>query len=279
VARLVSRKIVTDTVGDKRNFGRLAKQVGVEGTVVPRTFESAAEAIAALSSNSNIVFVKSTSGAGGKGVEPVATKDLSTFLELRGGLKRHELIQEGVEGLALHNGKKLVIRSYFIVHGGALYVSHKLIGIVHGLKFDTSIATHAVHVSHTHPDSVGGTLEDFAGEDATAKWLAAIVAAAKLAGPMFERVVGETARDNLQYHVFGVDVLPRTTGDVMFVECNIFPNIPDLCNNSIMATSVLRLIYGVQKGNGALDSDLTKVWTMPQSSLYGWRSRESRNEL
>jgi hypothetical protein len=279
VARLVSRKIVTDTVGDKRNFGRLAKQVGIEGTVVPRTFESAADAFAALSSDSNIVFVKSTSGAGGKEVEPVATKDLSTFLELRGGLKRHELIQEGVEGLALLNGKKFVIRSYFIVHGGALYVSHVLLAIIHGPDFDMSTATHAVHVSHTHPDSGGGDLEDFAGEDATAKWLAAIVAAAKLAGPMFERVVRETAKDNLQYHLFGVDVLPRTTGDVMFVECNIFPGIMDGFNDGAMATSVLGLIYGVQKGNGAWDDDLTKVWTLPQSSLHGWGNGGLRTEL
>jgi hypothetical protein len=115
-------------------------------------------------------------------------------LELRGGLKRHELIQEGVEGLALHNGKKLVIRSHFIVHGGALYVSHILVAIVHGLKFDTSTATHAVHVDHVHPDTMFGDLKDLVGDADinmkwladNMKWLAAIVAAAKLAGPMFE---------------------------------------------------------------------------------------------
>jgi hypothetical protein len=279
VARLVSRKIVTDTVGDKRNFGRLAKQVGVEGTVVPRTFESAAEAIAALSSNSNLVFVKSTSGAGGKEVEPVATKNLSTFLELRGGLKPHELIQEGIEGLALHNGKKLVIRSHFVVHGGALYVSRVLVAIVHGLNFDTSIATHAVHVDHAHPDTQYGDLKDFTGDADNTKWFAAVVAAAQLAGPMFERVVRETAEDNLQYHVFGVDVLPRSTGDVMFVECNIFPNIPDFKHYNDLAASVLRLIYGVQKGDGTVDDDLTKVWTLPQTSLHGWETRGSRTEL
>jgi hypothetical protein len=93
------------------------------------------------------------------------------------------------------------------------------------------------------------------------------------------RVVGETARDNLQYHVFGVDVLPRATGDVMFVECNIFPNIPERIHNNIMATSVLRMIYGVQKGNGAFDDDLTKVWTLPQSSLRGWDNSGFRTEL
>jgi hypothetical protein len=83
-----------------------------------------------------------------------------------GGSKGNdELIQEGVEGLALHNRKKLVIRSHFIVHGGALYVSHILVAIVHGLKFDnTSTATHAVHVEHVHPDTMFGDLKDFVGD-------------------------------------------------------------------------------------------------------------------
>jgi hypothetical protein len=284
VAMLIPRKVVTDTVGDKRRFGRLAKQAGVEGVVVPRTFESAAEALNALGSptkspNSDLMFIKLTSGSGGKEVEPIATKDLAKFLHARGGLKRGELIQEGVEPLALHNGRKLVIRSYFIVYDGALYVCHHAGAIVHGLQFDSAESLYEVHVGHKHPDTIMEDLYEVTGESSGTKWMAAIIVAAKQAGPMFEKVVKASAKDSLRYHVFGVDVLPKTTGDVMFVESNIFPYVPDDAHHVRAYASVLRLLYGVQKGVGEVDDDLTLVWRIPRSSVQDWDTGEKRSEL
>jgi hypothetical protein len=283
VALLIPRKVVTDTVGDKLHFGQLAKQVGVEGVVVPRTFESAAEALGALtgptnSSKSNIVFVKSSTGTAGKEVEPVAIHGLAAFLAARGGLKRGELIQEEVDGLALHQGRKFVIRSWFIVHGGALYVSHHAFAIVHGQKYDASTASRDVHVDHDHPDTAAGDLKVFTGEAGRAKWVAAIIAAAKLAGPMFESVVAATAKDNLLYHVFGVDVIPKATGDVMFVECNIFPHMGVERPKDSMAFSVLRLLYGVLQGADEGDDEMTKVWSLPPRLVPKWE-RGQRSEL
>jgi hypothetical protein len=284
VALLVLRKTVTDTVGDKRNFGRLAKEAGVEGVVVPRTFESAAEAIEELSgatkaSTSDLVFIKLTSGSGGKQVEPVAAAGLAAFLDARGGLKRGELIQEGVSGLALHDGKKFVIRSHFIVHGGALYVSHHSGATVHGPKFLSSQALYDIHVDHHHPDSFSDDLSVIVGEADRDKWMAAIITAAKLAGPMFERVVAESANDNLRYHVFGVDVLPKTTGDVMFVESNIFPYTSNRPFNVRMVRSVLRLLFGVLKGDGDVDDEMTKVFAVPPLSSQHWGTGNQRSEL
>jgi hypothetical protein len=269
VAMLVTRKTVIDTVGDKRNFGRLAKQVGVEGVVVPRTFESAEEAVAALtgptkSSRSDMAFVKSSTGSASKEVEPVTTDDLVRFLEARGGLKRGELIQEGVDGLALHDGRKLVIRSFFIVHGGALYVSHHAVANVYGQKFDSSSSSREVHVEFEGPNTIIEDLNLVVGQIENAKWIAAIIAAAKLVGPMFERIVAESANNNLMYHMFGVDVLPKASGTVMFCECNIFPNLGISGASKVgFVLSVLRLIYGVVKGDGEVDEEMTKVWSIP----------------
>jgi glutathione synthase/RimK-type ligase-like ATP-grasp enzyme len=85
---------------------------------------------------------------------------------------------------------------------------------------------------------------------------------------MFERVVAESAKDNLRYHVFGVDVLPKASGDVMLVECNIYPNMIQAAGamvaNDAMVRSVLRLLFGVLKGGGEVDDELSKVWTMPR---------------
>jgi hypothetical protein len=96
---------------------------------------------------------------------------------------------------------------------------------------------------------------------------------------MFERVVAESANDNLRYHVFGVDALPKTTGDVMFVESNIFPYIANMPCNFRMARSVLRLLFGVLKGDGAVDAEMTKVWAVPPSSSQRWGNGNQRSEL
>jgi hypothetical protein len=268
VAQLVPRTIVTRSVGDKRTFGRLAKRVGVEGTVVPRTFESAAEAIEALASTTHtsqspLVFLKTTAGSGSLGVTPVATKELATFLETRGGLRRGEILQEGVGGLALHLGRKFVIRSYFIVYDGALYVSKHAGAVVYGKQYDSAQTVREMHVELEDPNAIVDDLKAVVGEADRAKWVGAIVAAARLAGPMFESVVAETASDNLRYHVFGVDALPKAAGGVMLVESNVFPDVSKWESNVRMVESVLRLLYGVVKGGGEVDDELTKVWTMP----------------
>lgn len=267
VAMVVPRSVVTASVGNKINFGRMARQAGVEGVVIPRTFETAAKAIEALASqtksSSDMVFVKSSTGTLGKEVWPVLAKDLPDFLKARGGLTRHELVQEGVQGLALHNGKKFWMRSWFIVHGGALYVSHYAMAIVFGEKFDSSTSSRWAHADFNHDGVVIDDVKVVTGEPSGAKWIAAIIAAAKVAGPMFASVVAESAEDNLKYHVLGVDAVPQASGSVMFVECNMFADMKLAPPKDRMAFAVLRLLFGVVKGGGEVDDDLTKVWTAP----------------
>ena len=88
VAELVDRKVVAWTLDDKLNYARTAKALGLEGTVVPRTFESLPEATAALAGGAEkLLFVKSAGGSGGREVEAVLSTDLPAFLDARGGLK------------------------------------------------------------------------------------------------------------------------------------------------------------------------------------------------
>lgn len=50
-----------------------------------------------------------------------------------------EIIQEEVAHPALHQGRKFMIRSYFIVFGGVLYVSKHAGCILHGLPYDLAL--------------------------------------------------------------------------------------------------------------------------------------------
>lgn len=80
MARVLPKRM-TDYIDNKRSYGRLARQAGVEGTdsAVPRTFDTTADAIKVLGSDpaaSKYVFIKDVYGAGGLGVTVRRTADL-----------------------------------------------------------------------------------------------------------------------------------------------------------------------------------------------------------
>jgi hypothetical protein len=49
----------------------------------------------------------------------------------------------------------------------------------------------------------------------------------------------------------------------MLVECNIMPAVEKKDPHDLLAVSVLRLLFGVVKGDGEVDVEMTKVWTAP----------------
>ena len=118
-------KRMTDYIDDKRIFGRLAKQAGVEGanSAVPRTFESVADAVKVLGADpaaSKHVFIKDTYGSCGTGVHVELTKNLKSKDFKLGD---HQIIQEGVTNFALFEGRTVKIRAFFIAYRGRLYLS------------------------------------------------------------------------------------------------------------------------------------------------------------
>ena len=61
----------------------------------------------------------------------------------------------------------------------------------------------------------------------------------------------------------GVDALPKADGTVMLIESNTIPSMEINRPKLQMAQSVLRLLFGVLKGGGEVDEDMTQVWTLP----------------
>jgi hypothetical protein len=64
----------------------------------------------------------------------------------------------------------------------------------------------------------------------------------------------------------------------MFVESNVFPGLRIRPPKARMALSVLRLLYGVLQGDGEVDDEMTKVWSLPPPRVSRWES-ERRSEL
>jgi hypothetical protein len=64
----------------------------------------------------------------------------------------------------------------------------------------------------------------------------------------------------------------------MFVESNVFPGMRIRRTKARMALSVLRLLYGLLQGDGEVDDEMTKVWSLPSPRVPKWET-ERRSEL
>lgn len=272
MARVLPKRM-TDYIDNKRSYGRLARQAGVEGTdsAVPRTFDTTADAIKVLGSDpaaSKYVFIKDVYGAGGLGVTVRRTADLKDV-----ELGPHQIIQAGVTKFALVEGRTIKIRTYVIAYRGKLYLSRHWHGYKGSSLYNPDSADEDLdgqHVSQLflHKESKVAYWEKNGGayliaEDAPLRkeWTAGIAAAATLMLPMFDKIVSATADDPYRYHIFGLDAVPREDHSVQIIECNPFPNlitqqaplaranlIDGGCTATRMLASVLRLLFGMEAG-------------------------------
>lgn len=278
-------KLTTDYIDDKQVFGRLARQAGVEGTVVPRTFASTAEAIKVLTADpaaSEVVFIKPIGGAGGKAVRCMRVADLHSVQ-----IGKHDIIQEGATNFALLRERKWTIRAYVVIHNGRLYVSRHFNGFKHATPYNPSaVDLDEQHISNGHTEAhrkatsfetAGGRLvgpSDF--DDNGTAWTEAVINAVKRMAPMFGKITAATKHDPYRYLVLGIDAIPRLGGDVQIIEVNPYPNLsafedqsPDFGNPDQktcemytrekvrLLASVFRLIFGMQ--TEASSSELVDV--------------------
>ena len=263
------------------------QQAGVEGTVVPRTFDTAAAAFKTLSADpsaSKVVFVKDVNGAGGL---DIVCKQVSSLERYK--LSPDAIIQEGATDFALVDGRKWTIRAYVVVHGGRLYVSRHFNGFKHPSRYNPDADAADLeqqHISNGNTNAhvkaksfadVGGRLMGPSDLEDADVWTEALIDATRQMAQMYEAMVAATADDPYRYHIFGVDAIPRTSGTVQIIEVNPFPNLvafeaqpgkgnPDLAScikysteKVKMVASVLRLLFGME--TAASSKELASVYT------------------
>lgn len=241
IARVLPKRM-TDHVDDKRNYGRLAKQAGVEGTdsAVPRTFESTADAVKVLSADPaacKYVFIKDVHGSGGTGISVRRTADLKDIK-----IGPHQIIQEGVTKVVLVEGRSLKIRTYLVVYCGKLYLSRYWGAFKGSSLYDPDKAESeddlnrqlvSQHFNHSmskndYWKANGGRM--LIAEDAPLRkeWTAAIVTATTMMAPVFDTIVAATTNDPYRYHVLGLDAIVRKESEeysVQIIEANPFPDL------------------------------------------------------
>lgn len=266
-------KKMTNEIDDKRTFNLLAREAGVEGSVVPRMFETTAEAISVLEADpaaSKIVFIKTVGGANADGIFVERTDNLTNVK-----LGPHQIIQEGVTRPALDHGRTMKFRAYAVAYGGRLYASKNFAwpkcspSLQLAANVDGDLASR--YISQHWPQSGEFVVDARRREE----WAAAFVVAASSMAPMFKKLVAATAKDPnqrvFQYHIFGLDAIPREDGSVQIVEVNPFPNLDRFATDSLgrprtgdstedqitAVTTLLKLLYGMYT------DDLVDVSSVP----------------
>lgn len=246
----------TNYICDKLEFSRAAKRAGLEGVVVPRSFETKEEAIEKLAGTDvELVFVKDFHGTYGSGISVERTENLPNL-----DLPIDHLIQEGLtKNLALLEGKKVTLRTFFIIMHGAVYC-HRTGGwaVVQERSFDPTSPEKEVQVSHHNYTLT--PLHEFPNYTI---WIDGFVEMGKKAGPMLKRIVKATARDPLCFSYLGVDLIPFVDGSVKMLEINSYPAFR---RADVMADIIL-WISGMEHYDDELDSQMVKVWELSDHEL------------
>lgn len=200
--------------------GWLARQVVERGLteLFPRTCFSVEEAMG-FADECGLWFSKPIHLSGGRGIECVRSAELASYQ-----LPQHNVLQQGVENLALIDRRKFTGRVYLLVWNGGLWLFDDGFILLHGVPFDAQSTGYDVHVEHR-----GYEKEDSAVEmrllsslaDFDQRWPLLQVASKQLT-PILQELLDASSPS--RYIMLGVDFLLQEEGGLQFIEVNCIPN-------------------------------------------------------
>jgi hypothetical protein len=275
---------VTNFIDDKLTFGKAAREAGLEGTFVPRTFETKEHAEDVLDpKETEIFFVKDRFGTKGKGITIHSIEELPNL-----ELPKWHVIQNAVnKDLALYDDRKVTARLFFIVMHGGLFVHHSGWIKAQSSPYDPKATNHSTHVSHDYKSVYNidlyvppmeidfhmpfhafmydernwGPNFDMKVENAT-MWMNSFVDMGKQCAPKLLLPIIEYTRHNPHsFSLLGVDVVPLKNGRLCMLEINTYPSF----FRFDITTDVILTMFGMDQVDQELEKRLTKVWEMPQS--------------
>jgi hypothetical protein len=286
--RVVPRK-VTDFIDDKQlTFGKAARQAGLEGTLVPRTFETKEHAEDVLDpQETEIFFVKDRFGTKGKGITIHSIEELPNL-----ELPKWHVIQSAVnKDLALYGDRKLTARLFFVVMHGALYVHHSGWIKAQSSPYDSKATNYSTHVSHDYKSVYNidlhvppmeidfhkpfhasmfdernwGHLFDMNVENST-MWMNTFANMGKKSAPkLLLPIIEHTRQDPHSFSLLGVDVVPLKDGGLRMLEINTYPSF----FRFDITTDVILTMFGMNQVDAELEKRLTKVWELPKNKSGG----------
>lgn len=217
VLRVVDRTIV-NALANKATLAQSIIDHQLE-SIAPKTYFSIEDAIKHQGDPVPLWFVKNRFGTGGKGMSCVSNHDLANTK-----LPAHHIVQAGVTGLALFEGRKFTTRAYCLIWNQTIYLYQNGFLVVHGAKYDPNSTDYAVQIDHAgyHSDDGPVQMQQLINYSEYECYFPSIKQLIQDLKPVLEPT--RLATDASRYILLGIDLLLREDGSARLLEINSFPN-------------------------------------------------------
>eukprot|EP00434_Breviolum_minutum_P043505 symbB.v1.2.038786.t1/scaffold6174.1/size20348/1 len=218
ILQLIDRD-VTNIYDHKRGLEERLREFDCDGPFA-KTYFNVEEALEATEgSESALFFAKLPEQSGGRGIRVLQREDLTK------DLSSDYVFQRAVQDLELLDGRKFVIRYFFWVYQGCLYLHDHGVVIVHGADYDPNSVSEAVQVRHDWYDSDSETyLITLQSSDQAPRWRRAIAERLQELAPALAPLL-QASGDKGRYALVGGDALMQRNGEAKLIELNMYPNL------------------------------------------------------
>ncbi|CAK9113342.1 unnamed protein product [Durusdinium trenchii] len=256
--RLLDRE-VTNIYDHKRGLEERLRASGCNGPdgPFPETYFSAEEALEATSSSSDALFFAKLPGeTGGRGLRVLRREELQQFTN------SDYVFQRAVQDLELIDGRKFVLRYFFLIYDGSLYLHHRAVVIVHGLPYEPQSVDAGVQFRHNwyEVDAADGAyLMTMHKCPQAPRWRAALARRLAQLAPALQPLLAATAKQHgtaTRYVLVGGDAVIEGNGDAKLIEFNMYPNLHaenDLADKDVyvplLSDALALMLVGQQRPN------------------------------
>lgn len=227
VLRLMDRD-VTNIYDHKRGLEERLREFGCAGANGPfaATYFTAEEALQATDDvgsdvdsdvgSAPLFFAKLPEQSGGRGIQVLRREDLAE------SARSEYVFQRAIQDLELIDGRKFVVRFFFWVYQGSIYLHQHGVLIVHGARYDANSVEAAVQFQHDWYDNDSETyLLTLQSSDQASHWRGAIAQRLLEAAPALEPLLRQTRQQRKCYTLVGGDALIQSNGDAKLIELNM----------------------------------------------------------
>jgi len=240
--RLVDAKIYNN-LESKSRVNQLLQEKNITH-VFPATYHSIQDALKHRG-NVDIWFIKPSHLSGGRGIEVVSNEKLSYF-----DLPPFNIVQEGIENIALIGGRKFVVRVYGFLWNKNLYIFDDGFVLIHGPQYVYKSTDYSIQVDHQgyHDAESKVEMRLLSSLDSGNRIMEKASAAMEKIAPIMEETLAATSPRH--YLILGIDVLVLDDGNLKFIEINAIPNFvhsPSINRelNVPLFEHVMRMVYGL----------------------------------
>jgi hypothetical protein len=234
---------VYNLLESKSMLNNLLVKYNIQG-IFPATYNSTASAMQ-HEEKVDIWFVKPSHLSGGRGIQVISNDRLGAF-----DLPKFNIIQEGIENIALIDGRKFTIRVYTLLWNNKLYMFDDGFALLHGPRYRRGSTDYKVQVDHRgYQNNTGGIeMRRLSSLSDSSDILEKAAASMRRLIPALEDVLAATSP--LRYLILGTDALLLDDGGLKFIEINAIPNFLHSPNideevNIPLFEHVMRIIYGI----------------------------------